>query len=76
VALEATLSLLIGHAGEGYIVVNGPKGAGKSSVVNSVQSFGVVSLSLRSSDTHGLPAKFVDLIRHEILTRLLMCCKS
>jgi putative ribosome biogenesis GTPase RsgA len=34
--------------------VNGPKGAGKSSVVNSVianQSFGVMSLSLQSSDT-------------------------
>jgi ABC-type branched-subunit amino acid transport system ATPase component len=53
-ALEAVLSLLIGHAGEEYIVVNGPNGAGKSSVVNRVianQSFGVMSLSLQSSDT-------------------------
>jgi hypothetical protein len=53
-ALEAALSLLIGRAGEEYIVVNGPKGARKSSVVNRVianQSFGVLSLSLQSSDT-------------------------
>jgi len=53
-SLEAVLSLFIGRAGEEYIVVNGPKGAGKSTVVNRVisnQSFGVMSLSLQSSDT-------------------------
>lgn len=50
--LEEELSAFIGIRGKEYIVVNGPKGAGKSTLVNNAilqQPFGVISLSLVTS---------------------------
>jgi hypothetical protein len=52
-ALEKELDLFIGRPGKEYIVVNGPKGAGKSTVVHAAlsrQPYGALAVSLQSYD--------------------------
>jgi hypothetical protein len=70
-ALESLLSSFIGHLGIVYAVLHGPKGSGKSSVVQKVissQPFGVISLLLddTNSNLYAAFAKKVCGIRNEV----------
>jgi hypothetical protein len=50
--LEAKLAGYIAHTGDEYIVMNGPKGAGKTTLVNHIaskESSGIISLKLQKN---------------------------